>query len=399
MTFKNSLSRLALLLAFIVAGTTAVRAQQRYGGASSSRSSSSYGASSANNTASSTREYPNSTLPGDATFTYDPETHSIIVMTDDKTFEHIQNVVSNLDKPKPQALIKVVFLEVQHDNALDFGVQGTFETKKYNLPQVNSSTAASDFGLNQLGSAGQTIGQTTMPTGQGIYSIMGSDFQATIRAIASAQKVEVLSRPSIMVRNNQPANITVGQSVPIVTGVTFPTINSGPLSTITYQNVGIILQVTPFISKDGMVEMIVAPQISELSSQQVQVSSNVFAPVIDLRSASTVVVTPDGETVVIGGLMENDKTVIDSKIPVLGDIPVLGVLFKHKQQAITKKELLIFLTPHIVKMPDQMASITSRENKNATMSHQAFTEDEWDRYFDRLPVKKNVFTSTNGPAK
>lgn len=410
---KSIVGRFALLFAFVLVGAVvpSLHAQQRagssggsrYGGggsrSSSSSSSSAYGSSSSSSSGGlSSRDYPNSTMPGEATISMDPETHSIVGITDDATLEMIRNIITNLDRPKPQALIKVVFLEVQHDNALDVGVEGTFDTKKYNIPGVNSSKLQSDFGLAGLGTGPTTIGQTTMPPGNGIYSLVGSDFTATIRAIASASKVEVLSRPSIMVRNNQPATIIVGQSVPLATGVSYPTIGGGPLTTVTYQPVGIILQVTPFISKDGLVEMIVAPQISDISSQQIQISSNVFAPVIDQRSANTVVVTPDGQTVVIGGLMENDKTVVDSKIPVLGDIPLLGNLFKHKQQALTKKELMIFLTPHIVNIPTQLASTTAAERRQTELSNKVFSEQDLDRFLDRLPAKPGTTTTTSGSA-
>lgn len=401
-------------VALLLAAAVAAQAQQRggtfgggnfgggnFGGGNSSRSSTGSSGSSGT-TATSTRDYPNNTLPGDATVSIDPDTHSLIIMSDDQTFSHISNIVHHLDLPKPQVLIKVVFLEVQHDNDLDFGVEGTFNKQLSSAINPANATAvktANDFGLAGLGNAGQTIGQSTMPVGQGLYSITAKEFTATVRAIASASKVEVLSRPSIMVQNNQPATITVGQSVPLVTGVSFPSTASGPVSLVSYQNVGIILQVTPFISSDGLVEMIVSPQISSLSSQTVQIATNVSVPVIDLRSATTVVVAPDGQTIVIGGLMENDKTTVDSKIPILGDIPLLGMLFKHKQRANTKKELMIFLTPHVVVQPAQLASASAAERANAELSRKAFSDQDLDKYLDHLPVKPNVSTSTSQPNK
>ncbi len=355
--------------------------------------------------------YPNSTEMGNVTVSVDPETKRVFFITDSDTATSVSNVIANLDRPKPQVLIKVVFLELQYDNALDIGVEGSYT---HNFGSSFSSsivsnlagglttnlifpnyTTANNFGLAGLGTTGQQIGQTTMPTGAGLYSIVGSDYNATIRAIASAQKVEVISRPSIMVRNNQPATITVGQSVPLVTGVTINALTGSPLSTINYQNVGVILQVTPFITPDGLVEMILSPQISDLSSQTVQISSNVFAPVIDIRSASTVVVTPDGQTVIIGGLMENDKTTIDSKIPILGDIPGLGFLFKHHQKAITKKELLIFVTPHVVITPAQIDQVTHYESGKADLSRKAFNSQELDKFFDTLPFKPDSGASKN----
>ena len=169
------------------------------------------------------------------------------------------------------------------------------------------------------------------------------------------------------------------------------------MNTIGYQNVGIILQVTPFISPDGLVEMIVAPQISSLSSQTVQISSNYFAPVIDLRSANTVVVTPDGQTVIIGGLIESDKTDSISKVPLLGDIPYLGNLFKHKQKSNTKKELLIFLTPHVVNTPGRAAMLTEGMHPKGDLSHEAFKDAELDQFLDRLPSKTNDVNRASSP--
>lgn len=404
MNIKRKFGRgTALLLMALLAAAPFAIAQQRTGGGGgggggfggggfNGGGGNRSGSSASTSSGISSRDYPNSTLPGDATFSIDPETHSLLVMSDDSTFSHISNVVSNLDRPKPQVLIKVVFLEVQHANALDLGIEGSYGHSFGNPMASNVFSVGNNFGLAGLGTTGQTIGDTVMPTGAGLYSILGTDFQATIRAISSAEKVQVLSRPSIMVRNNQPATITVGQSVPLVTGVTYPSSLSGPVSTITYQNVGIILQVTPFISADGLVEMIVSPQISSLSSQQVQIATNQFAPVIDLRSASTVVVTPDGQTIIIGGLMRDQKTSIDSKIPLLGDIPLLGNLFKHRQDSTTKSELLIFLTPHIVNTPTQMARVTSTLGGSPQFTPKAFNDPELDRFFDNLeknPHKKS----------
>lgn len=364
----------------------------------------------------STASYTPSTQMGTVTPSYDAETHSIIWLSDDRTADSVSNLVKGLDRPKPQALIKVVFLEVTHDNALDFGVEGSYG------PQLGGNTATlvtnvvanalgglttnflsphsaiiggfgNNFGLAQQGTTGSLIGANTMPTGAGLYSVLGSDYQATVRAIASANNMEVLSRPSILVRNNQPATIQVGQLVPIVTSVTYSQ-QGLPIVTPTQQQVGIILQVTPFITDDGLVEMIVSPQISSLSSQTVAIAPGYNAPVIDIRQASTVVVVPDGQTVIIGGLMENDKTAVDTKIPILGDIPLLGYLFKRTQRDHAKTELIIFLTPHVVRMPSELAASTESESSRVEMGRKAFTEKEYNQYFDSLPLKTPLKSGT-----
>jgi general secretion pathway protein D len=339
-----------------------------------------------------TRQYYPSGTVGEATVTSDPETRRLIVITDEETSEYISQVITNLDRPKPQVLIKVVFLEVTYRNTLDFGVEGAF---RHNA-DGNTGIGGTAFGLSQLGNSatGQVLNALGLPVqnlapnppGAGIYQILGSDFQATLRAIAQAGKTEILSRPSILTRNNQQATISLGQEVPLVTNTRFDTLGN-QINTVTYQSVGIILRVTPFITQNQMVEMIVSPESSGLAdrSQWVPVSNGALAPVINSRVADTVVVIPDGQTVVIGGLMQNNKLSNESKVPILGDIPLLGNLFKRQTKDNAKTELIIFLTPHIVRDPTQLAAATSDEQGRLQLAPKAFTEQDLEQFLDGLP--------------
>jgi len=175
--------------------------------------------------------------------------------------------------------------------------------------------------------------------------------------------------------------------VPLITAVNYDTFGNARNS-ISYQAVGIILKVTPFITTEGLVQMIVQPSTSSLDpSSSIQVSPGVAAPVIDIRSADTVVITPDGQTVVIGGLMRNDTGEVTSKIPLLGDIPLLGNLFKHKTSSNAKTELLIFLTPHVIAAPTQLAALAASE-KNHMLIPKSYSEQELDRFLEKVPAKK-----------
>lgn len=327
---------------------------------------------------SSYSDYPNSTDIGQARITYDAETRSIIVVADEETATHITNMVSQLDRPTPQVLIKCVFMEATYAKGTDIGVEGAY---KHTISTGNGSgegTAATAFDLATTG---------------GIYSFLGKDLEITLAALAKAGKTEILSRPSILARNNQQATITIGQEVPLITGVNYDSFGN-QRNAISYQDVGIILQVTPYISSDGMVEMIVSPQISSVSDSTVNITTGtgtnntgaVTAPIINKRAADTVVVVPDGQTVVIGGLMQNRKVDAVEKVPILGDIPVLGLLFRHKVTADEKTELLIFMTPHIVNRPTELAARSETEKGRTQMMNQGFSEDELNRYLDRVPT-------------
>jgi general secretion pathway protein D len=421
-------------LVFLLCATMVIHAQQRQGGGFGGGFGGfggfgGGGFNSANRSATTSGDqYNNNGSVGSATISVDPVTHNIIVIADKETSEQIKQVLASLDAPEPQVLIKVAFVEVDDNKASAIGVQGSYTGMNHSFSQITGYMT--NYTVQNITTSG-TGGTTTIPTvvpssvtpisqsvnaannfglpqsltgatgNGGIYQALGSDFTATIQALATAGKAQVLSRPSILARDGQMAEIVVGQSVYLPSSVsltsvgntaaTVPTING------TYQNVGIQLDVTPFIGMNGLVQMILEPQITSIDTstpgQVIQgaslFTSAVFAPNINKRSANTVVITPDGQPVVIGGLIASDKASNDSKIPLLGDIPLLGQLFKFSAKSSTKNDLLIFLTPHIVEMPTQLAAMSAHETSQAQLITNSVSEKELDLYLDRLPVKKN----------
>jgi general secretion pathway protein D len=378
--------------------TLPLPAQQRIGGGGGGGGSGfggarTAGAAASSSTGTGTIDRPGNGQVGSANFYVDPDSGMVYVIADGQTTKYVTQVVSNLSRPKPQVLIKVVFLEVDYNKGMDLGVEGTV-TK--NLHAGLTNTASSMFGLAAQGTT-PTQGITTVP-GAGLYSIVGDDFSATLRAIEEVGKVEILSRPTILARNNQMATIQVGYQIPVPSSVTLTTV--GTQTGIQWLSVGIILNVTPNITADGMVEMIVAPQISSVDQtlgQTIGTSSNgvpITVPAIAIESANTVVVTPDGQTVVIGGLMKNSKSSTDSKVPILGDIPGLGALFHHKTSSNVKQELIILLTPYVVRTPSDLARMSQDERGRARLAPKAFTQPELNQYLDPGEQKNAASDST-----
>ena len=375
------------------------------------------GASSNSNTAGTTRQYRNNTQLGDALIQIDPESRSLIIVADDETQAEITRVIKNLDRPKPQVLIKVLFAQVTLDNTSDFGVEGgyAFNVGQPALSQLGVSALQAITGVTPgstpstttitntplaNGGTQQTTVNSTYPLGTSGYAGPGTNFglsnantgaffrlntqnaAATLYALATKGKVSVLSRPSILARNNQQAVIVVGQQVPIPTSNQI-TDTGQQIQSVNYQDVGIILRVTPFITLNKTVEMIVSPEISSLSTQSVQLSSNFAAPVINKTSAETVVVTPDKTTVVIGGLMQKQTTSNVSKVPLLGDIPFVGNAFKRTTKSDNKTELLIFMTPYIVEGTDKLEELTVDQINRTDLPQQAFaSQKDVDQYLD-----------------
>jgi general secretion pathway protein D len=352
-------------------------------------------------TAAGASSYATGTRPGAANIIADQENRKIIAMTDERTAQAISNVLAALVRPAPQVLIKVVFVEASYNKGLDFGVDGGFSQNTSPhyagiVTNITPNLLGTGLVTNFLGRKPTVVGGANSfaglagltglaPSDGGIYSILGADYQATLHAIATAGKAEILSRPSILARNNQPATISLGKLVPIITGTTVDSFGNNH-NTLTYQTVGISLTVTPFIMSDGMVEMAVTPTTSQLAPQSewVPISTGIASPVIDSRSADTVVVVPDGMTVTIGGLMQKSTQKAESKIPLLGDIPLLGTLFKRSVNSDAKSELLIFLTPYVVKSPTQLAELSANEKSKtdpALIPH-GLSDRQFNRYLN-----------------
>jgi general secretion pathway protein D len=391
------------VIALLLCATVGVQAQQRYGGGGGGGGGfggfGGFGGGGFNRGgggggSSTTSSYNNNGTVGNAVIQVDPLTHNIIVIADKATSEQIQQVIENLDAPVQQVLIKVVFLEVQHNNGSIIGVQGSYTGGS--LANTISSVT-NNFALPQALSGASGSGA--------VYQLLGNDFTATVQAIAAAGKSQILSRPSVLARDGQMAQIVVGQEIYLPSGVSYSSVGNSsvaiPVINGTYQNVGIILNVTPFIGANGLVQMILQPQTSELDTSSpgqiitfgsggglLSSSTAVFAPNVNIRSADTVVVTPDGQTVVIGGLLSNTKSSADSKVPFLGDIPLLGQLFKSSTKADSKTELLMFLTPHIVKAPTLLPGMTPNELNQTTILTNSISEQELDRFLERVPMKK-----------
>jgi general secretion pathway protein D len=284
----------------------------------------------------------------------EPDTNSLLITTASKYEAMVRRIIDDLDHPVQQVLIKVLIAEVTHDNTDDLGLD-------FSVLNVRPS------GNGQ--SAGTTFGLPTPPNGL-VVNLLESNVTATLHALATRGKLDVLSRPYILASDNQEATITVGQSVPFVTNVQFNE-NNNPFSTVEYRDIGILLDVTPHINPDGLVIMDVTPEISSMTNSLIQLTPGVSSPVFQKRNASSRVNILDGQTIVIGGLMQDQNTATLQKVPILGDIPLLGLLFQRNQVEKTKTELLIFLTPHVAQMPTKLAPMSTDEEKGLRLTPDA----------------------------
>jgi type II secretory pathway component GspD/PulD (secretin) len=348
-------------------------------------------------------------------------TNSLLVRGTPQELESIRMLIMQLDQSPPQVLIQALLIEVELGNADEFGVELGIQdsvlfdrsvidnivtvTETVTNPngsqtsnqRIISQTAAPGFNFNNqaLGnnvaiSPGQLGGQalSTLGVGRvngdlgfgGLVLSAGSDsINVLLRALAAKYKVEVLSRPQIRTVDNHEAVIQIGRQVPVVDGVSVTAVGSAN-PVIRQDQSGIILKVIPRISPDGQVMIDVN---AEKSAFQLApgtgvpiftdaTNGNVIeAPVKDITTATTTVGMQTGQTIALGGMITRDLIKVRRKVPWLGDIPYAGELFQYKFDQKTRKELLIFLTPHIIESPLHSDELLMRESNRIHIPYDA----------------------------
>jgi len=293
------------------------------------------------------------------------ESNQIILSFSPRYQTQVLDIVRDLDRPPPQVMIQVLLAEVTLDNRFELGMEFALQNLRFSetaVADANGILQSSHFdvvGGTDLGAAASSGG-----LGGFSFTITGEDFNFLVRSLQSDSKLEVLQRPMIMCQDNQDASINVGQSVPFLTG-SQTTDNGQVNSTIEYKDIGVKLDVTPHINPDGFVYMKVKPEISQLTPSTITFGNGITSPIFSKRDAETTVVVKDGETVVIGGLITTSEQESENKVPILGDLPGVGVLFRATTRTKQKTELLIVLTPRVVRTPEDARRI-SIENRDVT---------------------------------
>ncbi len=275
----------------------------------------------------------------------EPQTNTLLVSASPRYFDVVSQMIEELDQPPPQVLIQVLLAEVTLNDTDNMGIDWNF----HHTFDGHPLTVASNNGTQGLFSTTSSGGVSLAATPQGFsVAATGGDISMFMQALESTSHVETLSRPQILASDNQAANINIGQKVPFVTNSQLT--DSGTTNvTVQYQQVGIILSVTPRIHPDGSVKLVINPEVSSLSSSNVAISTGVNAIIVNTLSATTTVTVQDGHTVVLGGLITTNDQTTESKVPFLGDLPILGPLFKATQKVKERTELLIILTPTVIR--------------------------------------------------
>lgn len=297
-------------------------------------------------------------LEREVTIVGDTKSNSVLVSASPRYLERVKQMINELDVDPPQVLIQVLLAEVTIDRTDDWGVDFNFEA-----------------GLDSANITGGYNLATAFVSGLGVpnLAISSGDFDLLIRAMQSQGRLQVLSNPTVMAVNNEPARIQVGETIRLPESTSFD--QGSQQSSVVPEDIGVILDVTPSINPDGFVRMVIKPEISELSARTTQISEDFESPIITRRTASTTVTVKDGQTIIIGGLISDRYERRDRKVPVLGDFPLIGPLFRSETVNTAKTELLIVLTPHVVTSPAEIGRVRSGELTNEEIDRLSLPEE------------------------
>ena len=294
----------------------------------------------------------------------DPATNSLIISAPEPVYRELRAVIDKLDQRRAQVFVESLIAEVRADRAADFGVQWQMFGQGSNTIGVvgtNYSTGRATAGgapsTNIFNFAAQFLGANkdgwapSVPPSTGFNLLLGTRALGIMaNFIQSTGAGNVLSTPTLLTLDNEEAKIVVGKNVPFVTGSFTNTgagsANLNPFQTYERKDVGLTLRVRPQISENGTVKMVL---YQEVSSVDPATANNPSGPTTSKRAIESSVLVDDGAIVVLGGLLEDQYASSEDKVPVLGDVPVLGNLFKSQNRSLVKTNLMVFLRPVIVR--------------------------------------------------
>ncbi len=292
--------------------------------------------------------------------TADESTNSLLILATDRQYRTIESALSRLDIAPLQVMLEAAVAEVQLNNDLQYGLQYYFArggtTQKQNQLELSGNGTSTTTAL-------ATFGGATAATLNGFgYAFNGANIQMVLKALSDITKITVVSSPKLLVLNNETAQLLVGNQVPISTSSSTSTIaaNAPTINQISYQSTGVILKVTPRVNEGGLVTMDVSQEVSSVAATAgSSTASEAASPTISDRRINTTVAIQDGETVALGGLIQDNKTTEHYGIPYIQNIPYLGNMFRSTTNDHDRTELLVLITPHIIQSAQRMRDITT----------------------------------------
>jgi len=319
-------------------------------------------------------------IEGDISITADKATNSLIILASPNDYETLKSVIEKLDIMRPQVLVEAFIVEISLDKKKDLGVE--WRSTSDFTDSGSAVIGGTNFGTINTVSTNPLAAPSGLVIGavDGTVSFGGKEFLnvgALVRALETEAGINVMSRPHILTMDNEEAQINVVDNIPYKTSEKYDT-NGNPIFSYDYKDVGVVLKITPQVMESNFVKM----QIDQEISQVVKSTSGIeaTAPTTSKRTAKTTVFVKDNEMVVMGGLIKDNTIDSESKVPCLGDLPFFGVLFRANSVSTQKTDLLIFLTPHVIREPGDLRKISTQRKDELNKFKDNNNFDEFEKF-------------------
>jgi len=337
--------------------------------------------------ASAASRGPTAVVMGKVQINADKATNSLIIMADKEDYDVVEAVIKKLDIPRSMVYIESLIMEVNATKSFELGIQWQLFDRT-NVNNINtvygggySGSGALDTAKNLLSPTGLAVGVLTEPFTFGGLTL--SNIGAIINAVKKDDDFRILSTPQILTTDNEEARITVGENRPFQTQAT-TAVSGGTYESYEYRDVGKILKITPHVSEGRNVRLKLSLEVTSLDRLATQSTGlQSTRPVTNKRTIDTTVLVQDNHTVVIGGLIDDNRNANETKVPGLGDIPILGWLFKTHSDANQKTNLYVFITPRVVKSPEEADKLVSDKKKPPDSIPDKFKGGEIKLYNDK----------------
>jgi len=307
----------------------------------------------------------------------DADTNALIITAPPDEMRSILVVIEQLDIRRAQVLVEAIIAELSTNNSAQLGVNFAVNGADQNRPAAYTNLGGATQSLiGTVASSGASLSQG-LSLALGRFGSGGVDFGVLLSAIASDSDNNILSTPTLVTMDNQEAEIVVGQNVPFVTGTQLSASNDNPFQTIERQDIGISLKVKPQINEGNNIKMDIEQEVSDVSNTAVTGATDITT---NKRSIKTTVLVEDGQTLVLGGLIDDQINDTREKVPFLGDVPLLGSLFRYRTTRKNKRNLMVFLHPTILRDPET-ADYYSRNKYDDLRSAQLglFDQDDFNK--------------------
>ena len=327
-------------------------------------------------------------LLGDAKIIPDERTNSLLIFATKEEREMIKKIIEQLDKVQAQVLIEAIIVEVTLSDSLSAGVsmsQNNHRANRFNGAIGSQQSSAFPFSFIDPKNVNSL---TNFPGGFNYFGSVGRDFDFVVAAAAADSRVNILSRPRIQTSHAVEAELFDGETRPFPTG-TYQTYGGLNQTQTSQQQIGIRLNILPLINVDGLVVLDIAQTVQSLGAN-IQIDANFSVPSVIDRQASSRVAVKDGDTIILGGMIRNEKRNSQGGVPYLKDIPLLGKLFSSKATEDTKRELIVFIRPTVLPTPDIAASYATEETDKLIDVKQAQYEMMRDEEKRRLKMEQDL---------